>query len=153
MRKTSRNTKEAFLWIVGILKNNDVPFRISGGLAARLYGTKRKLADIDLEIKKKDFNKILAEIIIYAKSKPKYYRDKNWNVYGMTLNYKNQLIDVSARDDVKLFDYQKKKWFMPKDKIPDKKMRIYGLVVPVQNREELIDYKTRLGRKVDRIEV
>mgnify|MGYP001612639666 CR=1 FL=1 len=67
MRKTSRNTKEAFLWIVGILKNNDVPFRISGGLAARLYGTKRKLADIDLEIKKKDFNKILAEIIIYAK--------------------------------------------------------------------------------------
>ena len=50
-----RNAKTAFLWIIRILKKHRVPYQVTGGLAAKIYGAKRKLNDIDIDISKKDF--------------------------------------------------------------------------------------------------
>ena len=58
-----RDTKKAFLWIIGILERNTIVYKISGGFVARIYGVNRQLADIDIEdlkqlseIKKKPVN-------------------------------------------------------------------------------------------------
>ena len=57
----SRHTKEAFEWIISILRNHKIPFEIIGGFAARLYGSRRMLADIDIDIPKKKIKRILSE--------------------------------------------------------------------------------------------
>ena len=46
----NKHAPEALKWIVNILKTNKVPFRISGGLAVKIYGSKRDLDDIDIDI-------------------------------------------------------------------------------------------------------
>ena len=44
-----KDTAGALFWIVKILKKHKIPFHISGGFAAKLYGVKRDLADIDID--------------------------------------------------------------------------------------------------------
>jgi len=36
-----RDTKKAFLWIIGILERNTIVYKISGGFVARIYGVNR----------------------------------------------------------------------------------------------------------------
>ena len=38
-----KNTEEAFKWVVNILMQNKIPFQISGGFSARLYGSGREI--------------------------------------------------------------------------------------------------------------
>ena len=45
-----KNIKAALIWITNILKKHQIPFQISGGLAAIAYGASRSLADIDIDI-------------------------------------------------------------------------------------------------------
>ena len=52
-----RNTKKALTWIVRVLRKYKVSFQISGGFAARAYGATRELADIDIYIPNKAFDK------------------------------------------------------------------------------------------------
>ncbi len=74
MRK--RNTKEAFCWIIDLLKKHKIPFQISGGLAARVYGASRKLADIDIDLSEKYFRILIPDISDYIKACPNRYKDK-----------------------------------------------------------------------------
>lgn len=59
---TMRKTKEACIWIMNILNKNKIPYRIEGGFAAKIYGSKRTLADIDIDIPDKCFKKILPSV-------------------------------------------------------------------------------------------
>ncbi len=149
-----RNTEEAFLWIVNILKNHKIPFQITGGLAAKVYGSKRKLADIDIDSSKKYFKILMPEIKNYIKAGPNRYRDKNWDLYSITLKYKGQVIDLCGIENTKIFDCNTRKWVKLRSDISKAvKRKIYGVNVLIQSKDELVAYKKKLGRKVDRTDV
>lgn len=149
-----RQTKKAFHWIVGILHRHKIPFQITGGLAAKAYGSKRKLADIDIDLDQKYFKTIFPEIKNFIKKGPNRYRDNNWDIYGISLKYENQIIDLCGTQNVKIFDKKNKKWISLHANFKKRKMKnLQGLQVPVQDKKDLIEYKTALGRKVDKIDV
>jgi hypothetical protein len=149
-----RRTKDAFLWIVNILRKNKIPFLINGGEAARIYGTKRRLADIDLDIPRKNFSKLITQVKPFIKHRPKIYRDNHWRLFMMTLSYDNQLIDIGARENCFIFDHYRKKWVRMKEDFKKRKMMyVYGMRIPVEDEEELISDKLQLGRKVDKVDV
>ena len=108
------------------------------------------MADIDIDVpgsKIKFLSKKVSEYIIFG---PKLYRDRHWNLLLMTLNYKGQVIDVCSGDHTKIFDHNRKKWLSIKTDFKKSEMRYFdGLRLPIQTESELIDYKKKLGRKVD----
>ncbi len=149
-----KNTESAFYWIVGVLKNHKIPFQVSGGLAARLYGSVRKLADIDIDIPEDRFLDILSEVKDRVKFGPRRYQDENWDLLLLTLTYEGQDIDLSGAYETKVFDKKKTQWVSIKDDFSTATlMNAYGLEVPVMNREELIRYKRTLARDVDEIDI
>jgi hypothetical protein len=149
-----RETKEALDWIVNILRKNKIPFEITGGFASRIYGSKRKLADIDIEVQDKNIQniaKLAKRYIIYG---PKEYKDNNFDLPLMTLKYKGQIIDICGGDSERLYDKKKKKWVLEKTNIHKAKMkRAYDLIIPVVPLKDLISYKKELGRNVDKRDV
>jgi hypothetical protein len=150
VRKTIRRSKDAFKWIVGILQKNNIPFQISGGLAAHIYGSQRPLADIDIEIPDKHFEDIILDVEKHVVYGPKRYVDKEWDILLMTMRYGNQDIDISGCETERLFDKKKKNWVKTNaDLSKAVRKKVFGLAVPVIPKEDLIGYKSIIMRKVD----
>lgn len=149
-----KNTEAAFKWIVGLLKKHSIPFQISGGFAARLYGSTRELADIDIGIPDKDFDTLLPEVdkhIIYG---PEHYHDDEWDLLLMTLKYENQEIDIAGRDTIQIFDKQNGMWIPAhRDLTESEDREVYGIRVPVIPKQALIAYKKKIAREVDLADV
>jgi hypothetical protein len=149
-----RETKEALDWIVELLRKNKIPFEITGGLASRIYGSKRLLADIDIEVPDKSLPKVqqlTRRYIIYG---PREYIDDNFDLPLMTLKYRGQVIDICGKDSEKIFDKKKRKWISEKTNLSKANMKKIGdLIVPVVPMRDLISYKKELGRNVDKKDV
>ena len=145
-----RRTKEAFLWIINVLRKNKIPYRITGGFVARLYGSIRPLADIDIEIHDKDIEKILPHVKNYVLRGPLKYIGHQFNIYGLFLKYKGQEIDICGTDTQKIFNKPKNKWTQKIINLKKSvRKKVYGLSVKVVPLKDLIDYKKRISRKVD----
>lgn len=144
-----KDTKKAFHWIIGILKSHNVPFQISGGLAANIYGSTRPLADIDIDISEDKFNDILPDVTPYIISGPERFCNENFDLFVMTLNYAGQKIDICS-DMVKICDAKTGEWHDNSTDFSIYELReIYGMTVPVIKKDDLIKYKKILGRPVD----
>lgn len=89
----ARDTKRALEWIVGVLRKRQIPFQISGGCAAKIYGSQRELNDIDIDIPRDCFEKIIVDVKPFLIYGPSQYKDGKWDLYLMTLNYAGQEID------------------------------------------------------------
>ena len=149
MEKVINNTAEAFRWIIQILKKHKVPFQISGGLAAKAYGSSRPLADIDIAIPENRFNDILPDVKTHIISGPVRFEDENFNCLLMTLNYASQEIDIGG-GNAQIRDAATGVWHNdPTDFSRYESREIYGLSVPVIKKEDLIKSKKILGRPVD----
>jgi hypothetical protein len=146
-----KDTKAALKWIVKILKKRKINFEIRGGFAAKIYGSKRELADIDVEVKDvKDTETFFRDVKKYIVWGPKRYKDRNWDLLLLTLKYKGQYIDISGLGLIKIFNKKTKKWnklgFNPSTSV---KKEIYGIKIPVIPLQNLINYKKKLSRRVD----
>ncbi|MBI4020434.1 MAG: hypothetical protein HY367_03815 [Candidatus Aenigmarchaeota archaeon] len=149
-----RRTKEAFRWIVGILRKHKVPFMVFGGLAAELYGSRRPLADIDIDVPETGFQRIMSEVGDYLVSGPGIYKDRNWRLMLMTLKYKGQVIDIAGKEHTRIFDHTRKMWLPLHSHFSHVKWKYSsGLRVPVMLESELIAYKKEIWRRVDRADV
>lgn len=145
-----RKTKEAFTWIVGLLREHKIPFHISGGFAANIYGSNRPLADVDIEIPDEKIFEIQNDVkkfIIYG---PKRYKDKEFDLLLLTLKYKGQEIDICGINSQKLFNKKTNKWNTERiDLSKATKKKVHNLIVPIIPLKDLISYKKKISRDVD----
>jgi hypothetical protein len=145
-----KNTEAAFKWIVGLLKKYDIPFQVSGGFAARLYGSQRALADIDIGIPDSRFEELFPDIKQYLIYGPEHYQDNEWDLQLMILKYENQKIDIAGRDTIMIFDKSQGIWIPAhRDMTTSVDMEVYGTMVPVIPKEAMIAYKKKIAREVD----
>jgi hypothetical protein len=149
-----KDIKPALIWVVEILKKYHIPFQITGGLAARIYGAVRELDDIDIEIPNEQFDKIKKEVQEFIIFGPAQYKSDRWFLLLMTLNYQNQVIDISGADDTRILNEKNKEWQKLHVDFAKVEMRtIFDIKVPVIPRDELIAYKKILSRDVDIIDI
>lgn len=144
-----RNTEKAFHWITDLLEQQGILYKISGGLAARLYGARRELADIDVEVSDVDVGRVAEYVKPFIIFGPERYIDENWNLELMTLNYEGQEIDI-AGTDANIFNKKNNRWEdCPGDLQTIEIKEVFGRRVPVESLESLIAYKSILARDVD----
>ena len=103
------SAKEAFAWIINVLKKHDIKFQISGGLAAKAYGCSRPLHDIDIEMPDESFNVIIDDVKEFIVFGPKRNITNSFDVQMLRLNYKGQQIDLTGTDE-KMFDKDEGEW-------------------------------------------
>lgn len=137
--------KNALVWITGILNSKEIPFQISGGLAAKIYGSPRPLNDIDIDISEGNFPDIYEEVRPYIIYGPDRYRDEKWDCYLMTLNYFGQEIDICGAKNTKITTKNRKSWIPLLSDLKDVSYENYlGIMVPVMPKKKLVDYKSQL---------
>jgi hypothetical protein len=104
------NQLEALTWITNILITHNVPFQIAGGLAANVYGSRRPLEDIDIDIPDDKFSVIQHEVAQHIIFGPAQYKDENWDLLLMTLDYHGQIIDLSGAYSTKCWNKKTGNW-------------------------------------------
>ncbi len=149
-----KRPKEAFHWIVKILRKNKVPFRVTGGLAVNCYGVKRKLFDIDIDVPDYALQKLMPFFKKFKLTGPTHYKDKEWDVNYLSIDYHGQDVDLIGSNSQKIFNKNTGKWENVKINLskPQQK-KIFGLIVPVIPKNELIKYKAKIKRDVDLLDV
>ncbi len=144
---------QALQWITEILQQQSIPFQITGGLAVKIYGGKRLVRDIDIEIPDSCFDKLTPLVQDYIIYGPERYQDAYFDLLLMKLNYKGQEIDISGADSPKLFNKTTKQW---KDCRVDlsraRKKMVNGLSLHVAPAQDIVDYKKKKESRPEDIE-
>ena len=146
-----KKTTKAVEWIIGILNKHNIPYQIAGGFAAKLYGSERKLHDID--IPDKDFPIILPEISQYIIYGPDRYVDGKWDCYLITLDYNGQEIDICGADTLRINNKARTEWLEWPTAFNTLDMIVEGVLVKVLHPQELIKYKKELDGEHQEIDI
>lgn len=140
-----KKTINALRWIVDILNRKNVPYQISGGFSAKLYGSTRSLNDIDIDIPEDRFTDIIKEVRPYITFGPQHSNDGKWDLQIMKLNFLGQEIDISGAYETKISNKDRTKWIpIPVNFSKVSKIGVESITVNVISPEELIRYKQHL---------
>lgn len=145
-----RDTGAAFNWIIDLLETNGIPYQIIGGFAAKAYGATRELWDIDIYVSGKNFPLICRLASSYTEWGPGHYKDESWDCEFVKLRFNGQQIDIGNADNTRWYDREAGAWVTERvDFSSSTPVNIMGRDVPVMPKSKLIEYKRKLGRKVD----
>lgn len=89
-----RRIARALAWIVGALRRHGVPHQAVGGLAARAYGARRPLNDIDFYV---PFNRaagVLEEVRPFVVWGPEHHAGDEWDLTYLKIDYHGQRIEL-----------------------------------------------------------
>ncbi len=132
----------ALKWIIEILNSYQIPYVITGGLAAHYYGATREINDIDIDVPDDMLELLFDNVKQYATTPLMHSKDTKWDLKLMTLNYENQEIDIGGANSIKIFNEKTGEWEnFPSEVFKAVKGEIFGIPVSIQNPEDLIKYK------------
>jgi hypothetical protein len=140
------NLQKALDWIISILRQQSIPFQITGGLAAHLYGGTREVNDIDIDVEACSIEKLRPLVGTFIVAPPARYMDSTWWMYGTTLNFHGQLIDLTEKSAPYVRDKATGEWIelaMNFDAVT--LIPAFGHTLPTQNPHDLISYKRRIA--------
>ena len=105
-----QKTLEALKWIVGILGDHHVPYRIGGGLATHVYGFDRPVNDIDISLSGNCFQELVRLVKEFIVAGPKQYLNEKWDCTTLSLSYHGQDIDLTDVDTLLMWDKDDTRW-------------------------------------------
>lgn len=145
--------KEALQWIVPIFERHGVRYQLSGGLAARLYGSPRALNNVDFDIETGGFDRILPSVESRIVSGPGHFETAQWSNFLLILDYSGIHINI-VESSTKIFDREKSVWTeWPVDFDRSTQLELLGQTLLAIPRERLVAYKRVLGREHDRVDI
>ncbi len=152
MEAINKRQLRVLKFLVDLFDSLKMEYVIDDGLAAAIYGSKRKLYDIDLCIEAKAMKKLKKPFNDFA-IKPFAYRYyENCNLYVTTFKMNNVPIDLFTSKRLFLKSEYQKSEKLKEIKYPLKHRRTIkfkGLTIKVINPENLIVQKAFMNRKTD----
>ncbi|MDB5190004.1 MAG: MazG-related protein [Parcubacteria group bacterium] len=147
--------KEILRFVTQTLTEEDIEFQASGGLAAIAYGARRPLFDIDLEIYKKDAEKVQAlfkEFITEDWNNDLEGPEDEFDLWILKLEIRGVPLDINQMEDSRIKS-KIGEWVTQPDIMEYEMRMIEGIELPVQRKESLIAYKKLIARDTDLIDV
>jgi hypothetical protein len=99
---------DALAKIIPEIEGLDSKWVITGGFACYVYGVKRKLTDIDIDIDitKDDhkFTDMIKKLSPYITQPLIHFVSKSYDNYNMEITISNQIVDICTMADLKIFD-------------------------------------------------
>jgi len=137
--------RSALDWLIPLLKERSIPFHITGGFAAHLYGANRSVNDIDIDLPTPALISLKSAIDPYIQDPPQRYKDATWDIYVCTLNYQGQLIDLTGDSEAYISNKHTGGWD-PLTINFDKVIWVnaFGHRLPLQNPDDLLSYKLKI---------
>jgi hypothetical protein len=149
-----RSAGAALAWIAGVLDDLGVPYQVVGGLAARAHGATRPLVDIDLYVPSEALEPVARAVAPHVTRPPTRHRDEHWDLAYMKLEYAGRTVEIAGADDARYREGDGDRWWDADiDFDASRRIGILGTEVPVMGRERLMEYKRRLDREVDRLDL
>ncbi|ROQ18674.1 hypothetical protein EDC38_2902 [Marinimicrobium koreense] len=137
-------------WIVGLLRDRNIPFLICGGLAAKGYGSERDLYDIDLFIPGEHFSSVVKAGHEFVSKAAAHRQEEGWDLTYVQFKYEGIKVEVGSADGPKIFDASSEAWVLLNiDFSRYESAHLLGLDLPLMLKEDLIYYKSLLSRPVD----
>jgi hypothetical protein len=100
------------------------------------------------------YPEIEAEVAPYLTRKPLHYQDDAWDIIFAQLVYAGQKIELGGAEGARFFDRNAGEWVEQRiDFSRSRWLEVLGVQVPVMPKEELIAYKRKLDREVDRLDL
>ena len=137
-------------WIVGLLRDRNIPYQICGGLAAKGYGAERELNDIDLFVSREHFDAVVQAGQAYISKPATHYCEEGWDLTYVQFMYEGVKVEVGNADGAQIFDAASQAWVpLNIDFARYETVNLLGLELPVMLKSDLIRYKSVLSRPVD----
>jgi predicted nucleotidyltransferase len=143
--------KNVLRFLVNTFTEHGIEFQITGGLAAITYGAVRPLYDIDIDVYKKDVEKIrelLAQYIVEDWNNDLEGDEDNFDLWMMSLVIDGVPIDISQLEDSRVRRVGGE-WTAQSEVMNIEMRTIDGMSLPVLKKEDLIAYKQLIARDTD----
>lgn len=149
-----RNIAEALRWITGAFDNAGASYQLVGGCAARTHGATRPLHDIDFYVPGGELRSVTPHVGPHVTFGPEHYKGERWNLVYLKARYRGVLVEVADAETTSFFDRQAQEWVKAEvDFAASVRKKVYAVDVPVMPKKQLIAYKQRLNRRVDRQDI
>ena len=127
-----------------------MPYLITGGLAARAYGSTRPLADIDIYVPDDRLAEMEPDLSGHILKPLHNRRSAFWNVTYIVVEYLGQQIELISSRDIHFLDTKEIVWIKQKVNFSRfESIMILGRKAGIMDRRDLLDYKSSLSRLVD----
>ena len=144
----------ALRYIISFLRKYKLRWLISGGFACYLYGVKRPIGDIDIDIEAdkddENFKKFIEDVKEFTKFPFQLWIDKNYDNWVMNVVVSGQLLSICSTKNLKLFNKEKGEYelFYENGKIPTPRIFSFrDLKIPISPPEYAIRMKEALAIK------
>lgn len=91
----SDNQRSAIKYLIELFDKNNIPYQVTGGLAAICYGAKRPLYDIDIDVENKSIPLLQKLLKQYIVDDYHHYRDGFFDMYLIKLDINGVSVDIS----------------------------------------------------------
>ncbi len=144
---------QALQYIIPILEQQHLKWVISGGFACYLYGVKRPIGDIDIDVEadKDDeaFQQLVAAVKEYTAFPFQLWIDGNYDNWVMNVEIDGQVLSICSTENLKLFNAAAGQYeVFYQDGIPQPEMITFmGMSLPVSPKPWVIKMKEALAHK------
>lgn len=143
----------ALRYVTPFLKKRRLKWLISGGFACYLYGVKRPIGDIDIDIEAdkddENFKKIIEDVKEFTKFPFQLWIDKNYDNWVMNVVVSGQVLSICSTKNLKFFNKKSGRYeVFYKKGIPDPEMIGFNdLQIPLLPKSLVIKMKEGLAKK------
>ncbi len=150
MPNKERIAVDALKFIIPLIEKRNFHWLITGGFASYVYGVKRDLTDIDIDIateaRTPAFKDFLKEIKPHITQNLEHYVDQNYDNYNFEITYNSQMIDICPSQNLKIFNETSNQYeLFYKERFPRPEMKnFHDLQLPLLPKKLIIKNKEML---------